>query len=46
MQREKERTLKEIKHEVADLVVASLEKVLDTKIGADKEKELIKKALN
>ena len=32
MQVEKDKTLKDIKKEVADLVVASLEKVLDKKI--------------
>ncbi|MEA1963342.1 MAG: F0F1 ATP synthase subunit B [Patescibacteria group bacterium] len=43
MQIEKARTLKEIKKETADLVVASLEKILEKKMDSKKDGELIKK---
>jgi len=46
IRQEKEKTLKEIKAEVSDLIIASLEKVLDSELNADKEKELIKKVLS
>ncbi|MEA3449506.1 MAG: F0F1 ATP synthase subunit B [Patescibacteria group bacterium] len=44
-QKEKEITLKEIKSEVADLVTLAMEKVLDKKMDAKKDKELIRKAI-
>jgi len=43
MQIEKAKTLKEIKKEVADLVVASLEKILEEKVDSKKDGELIRK---
>lgn len=43
MQTEKAKTLKEIKKEVADLVVVSVEKVLERKLDSKKDEELIKK---
>ena len=43
MQIEKARTLKEIKKETADLVVVSLEKILQEKMDNKKDSELIKK---
>ncbi len=45
MQEEKEKTLKEIKAEVVDLVAASLEKILEAKSGDEAEKALIKKSV-
>ena len=42
MTREKAETLKEIKKEVADLVVLSVEKLLNEKMTSDKDQELIK----
>ena len=45
MQLEKEKTLKEIRSEVSDLVLASLEKVLESKVGGDAEKKLIQKSI-
>jgi F0F1-type ATP synthase membrane subunit b/b' len=45
MQTEKAKTLKEIKREVAELVIDSLEKILEEKIDLKKDKELIKKAV-
>jgi len=42
---EKEKTLKEIKKEVANLIVISLEKVLDEKITNEEDKKLIKRIL-
>jgi F-type H+-transporting ATPase subunit b len=45
MRLEKAETLKEIKAEVADLVVASIEKLLDKKFNSKDDNELIKKAL-
>jgi len=43
---EKAKTLREIKTEVADLVVMSLEKILEKKIDGKKEKEMIKKVIS
>ncbi len=40
---EKSETLKEIKTEVADLVILTLEKVLNEKMTSDKDHELIKR---
>ena len=45
MQTEKAATLKEIKKEVADLVIASVEKVLSEKMDAKKDSEIIKKII-
>lgn len=45
MQAEKAATLKEIKKEVADLVIAAVEKVLGEKIDAKKDGEMIKKMI-
>ncbi len=45
MQADKAKTLKEIKSEVAGLVVMSLEKILDKKIDGKKEKEMIGKLI-
>jgi len=45
LSRDKEETLKEIKKEVADLVVLTVEKVLSEKMTGDKDRELIKKLL-
>lgn len=45
MQIEKEKTLKEIKSEISDLVLASVEKVLDAKLGGEAEKKLIQKSI-
>jgi F0F1-type ATP synthase membrane subunit b/b' len=45
MQTEKAKTLKEIKREVAELVIDSLEKILEEKIDLKKDKELIKKTV-
>lgn len=45
MQTEKAATLKEIKKEVADLVIASVEKVLREKMDAKKDSEIIKKII-
>ena len=45
MQAEKAVTLKEIKKEVADLVVAAVEKVLGEKIDEKKDKEIIRKVI-
>lgn len=45
MQAEKAATLKEIKKEVADLVISAVEKVLDEKIDEKKDKEIIKKMI-
>lgn len=45
MRTEKAKTLREIKTEVADLVVMSLEKILEKKIDGKKEKELIGKII-
>ena len=42
---EKAEVLKEIKSEVAALVVASLEKLLEEKITGAKDEEMIKKAI-
>lgn len=42
---EKEKTLKEIKREVANLIVMSLEKVLEEKITSEEDKKLIKRIL-
>ena len=41
--RDKEESLKEIKQEVADLVVLTVEKLLNEKMTGDKDRELIKK---
>jgi F-type H+-transporting ATPase subunit b len=43
---EKERTMREIKSEAADLVVASVEKILEQKMDADADQEYVKKVLN
>lgn len=43
MDRDKSETLKEIKAEVADLVVLTVEKLLNEKMTSDKDQELIKK---
>ena len=43
MQREKAQVLKEIKEDVAELVVMSIEKVLEKKMSDKEDKELIKK---
>ena len=43
MQAEKAKTLKEIKREVADLVVVSVEKVLEKKLDSKKDEELIRR---
>ncbi len=45
MQTEKAATLKEIKKEVADLVIATVEKVLGEKIDEKKDREMIKKMM-
>ena len=45
MQAEKAQTLKEIKKEVADLVIAAVEKVLGEKIDEKKDREMIKKMI-
>jgi F-type H+-transporting ATPase subunit b len=45
MRLEKAQTLKEIKQETMDLVVASLEKILEEKMDGKKDKELIEKIL-
>jgi F-type H+-transporting ATPase subunit b len=45
MQREKAKTLKEIRSEVADLVIATTEKVLEKKAGDKEDREIIKKAI-
>lgn len=45
MQSEKAITLKEIKKEVADLVIATVEKVLGEKIDEKKDREMIKKMI-
>ena len=45
MQTEKAVTLKEIKKEVADLVIATVEKVLGEKIDEKKDREIIKKII-
>jgi len=45
MQTEKEVTLKEIKKEVADLVMAAVEKVLGEKMDEKKDREMIKKMI-
>lgn len=45
MQLEKEKTLKEIRSEVSDLVLASLEKVLESKLGGAEEKKIIQKSI-
>jgi len=43
LRKEKMDTLKEIKAEVADLVIASLEKVLEKKFSGNDNKEFIRK---
>ncbi len=43
MQQEKAKTLKEIKREMADLVVVSVEKVLEKKLDSKKDEELIRR---
>ncbi len=45
MQSEKAIVLKEIKKEVADLVVASLEKILKEKVDGKKDKEIIREVI-
>ncbi|MFA6306740.1 MAG: F0F1 ATP synthase subunit B [Patescibacteria group bacterium] len=45
MQTEKEITLKEIKKEAADLVIAAVEKILGEKIDEKKDREMIKKMI-
>lgn len=45
MQIEKAQTLKEIKKEVVDLVIASVEKILEKKIDSKEDAELIKKII-
>lgn len=45
MQTEKAVTLKEIKKEVADLIIATVEKVLGEKIDEKKDREMIKKMM-
>lgn len=45
MQEEKAITLKEIKKEIADLVIAAVEKVLGEKIDGKKDMEMIKKII-
>jgi len=45
MQAEKAVTLKEIKKEVADLVIAAVEKVLGEKMDEKKDREMIKKII-
>ena len=45
MQTEKAATLKEIKKEAADLVIATVEKVLGEKMDEKKDKEMIKKMI-
>lgn len=46
MQIEKAQTLKEIKKEVVDLVIASVEKILEKKIDSKEDGELIKKIIS
>jgi len=43
MDRDKAETLKEIKAEISDLVVLTVEKLLNEKMTSDKDQELIKK---
>ncbi len=43
LEQEKARTLKEIKKEVADLVAATVEKILGKKVDAKQDEEIIKK---
>lgn len=45
LQSEKEQTLKEIKNDVADLVLASVEKILEKKIDSTTDIDIIKKTL-
>ncbi|MDO9399108.1 MAG: F0F1 ATP synthase subunit B [bacterium] len=45
MQTEKAQTLKEIKNEIADLIMITVEKVLEKKINSKEDKELIKKII-
>ncbi|MFH1233288.1 MAG: F0F1 ATP synthase subunit B [Patescibacteria group bacterium] len=45
MQTEKAQTLKEIKEEVADLIIMTVEKVLEKKIDNKEDTELIKKII-
>ncbi|MFH0955635.1 MAG: F0F1 ATP synthase subunit B, partial [Candidatus Falkowbacteria bacterium] len=45
MQTEKAATLKEIRKEVADLVMATVEKILGEKIDEKKDREMIKKMI-
>src|SRR3989344_5048607 len=42
---EREQILKEVKNEAADLIAFALEKILEEKVGTEKDKELIKKAM-
>ena len=46
MQADKAATLKEIKREVADLVVMAMEKVLGEKVDEKRDKEMIKKIIS
>lgn len=46
MQSEKAKVLKEIKKEMGDLIILGVEKVLEEKIDAKKNTELIKKMVN
>ena len=43
---EKTQTIKEIKDEIADLIILAAEKVMEEKIDAKKDKEIINKAIN
>lgn len=43
---EKERMLRDVKDEIADLIALALEKITKEKIGTEKDKELIKKVLS
>ena len=46
IENEKERMLSEIKSEVADLVVMATEKVIAEKLNSEKDREIIKSAIN
>ncbi len=43
---QKEKTMKELKREVVDIVLMSLEKILEKRIDSREDKELIKKIVN
>ena len=46
IQQEKNKILAEAKSEIANLVMAATEKIIDEKLDSEKDKELIKKSLN